>query len=227
MTRHVDSFSLEKIKQWEGLRTRAYPDEGGVLTIGYGHTSSAGAPTVVMGMQISEQEATDILMRDLAKFEKRVERFVKVPLTDGQHGALVSFDLNTGALDSSTLLRKLNAGEYEAVPKELMKYVKVTKGKSLLKRKVTSPGLVNRRSAEIGLWAKGSRVASNTVEPASPQTGIAKAALSPEVLGPAAGTATALFGAASTSSPIGYAVAGVIALCALAAVVYFIRAMRK
>lgn len=225
MIRHINEYSLSKIKQWEGLRTEAYQDEGGVWTIGYGHTSAAGLPAVSRGMKISEQEATNILIQDLGKFEARVERLVKVPLTDHQFGALVSFDLNTGALDKSTLLKKLNGGDYEAVPKELMKWTKVKSGPLGMKK--NSPGLVNRRSAEIGLWSKGSKVASNTVEPASPQPNVMKAALSPEVLGPAAGTATALFGAASTSSPIGYVVAAVIALGAIAAIIYFIRAMRK
>jgi lysozyme len=57
---------------------------------------------------------------------------------------LVSFDFNTGALHKSTLLKKPNTGDYDAVPKK-------------------SKGLVNRRSAEAGLWAKAEFVASNTV----------------------------------------------------------------
>ncbi|WP_247643165.1 lysozyme [Brucella sp. B13-0095] len=84
-----------------------------------------------------------------------VERLVKVPLTDNQFAALVSFDFNTGALDKSTLLKKLNKGDYAAVPVELMKWVNAG-GKKI-------NGLVNRRAAEAGLWAKGDFVSSNYV----------------------------------------------------------------
>ncbi|WP_057258479.1 MULTISPECIES: lysozyme [Ensifer] len=62
-------------------------------------------------MIITEAEAEAILRADLAKFEERVSRLVKVPLTDNQHAVLVSFDFNIGRLGKSTLLKKLNAGD--------------------------------------------------------------------------------------------------------------------
>lgn len=154
MTRRINAAGLSLIKQWEGCKLVAYPDTGGVLTIGYGHTSAAGIPAVRSGMRISDVEAEKILQSDLRKFEERVERLVKVPLTDNQFAVLVSFDFNTGALHKSTLLKKLNAGDYNAVPVELMKWVN-DNGKK-------QKGLVNRRAAEAGLWAKGEFVASNT-----------------------------------------------------------------
>ena len=147
MTRRINAAGLSHVKRWEGLRTRAYRDVAGILTIGYGHTSAAGAPVVKDGMTITEAEAEEILRRDLQKFEERVERFVKVPLTDNQHAVIVSFDFNTGKLDKSTLLKKLNKGDYDAVPTELMKWVHAG-GKKV-------KGLVNRRAAEAGLWARG------------------------------------------------------------------------
>lgn len=155
MARRINAAGLSLVKQWEGLKNTAYRDVAGVLTIGYGHTSAAGAPTVTPGMAIGDKEAERILKDDLAKFEGRVERFVKVPLTDNQFAALVSFDFNTGALDKSTLLKKLNKGDYAAVPVELMKWVNAG-GKKV-------QGLVNRRAAEAGLWAKGNFVSSNYV----------------------------------------------------------------
>ena len=156
MTRRINAAGLAHIMQWEGLQLIAYKDVAGVLTIGYGHTSAAGIPHVKAGMRISKQEAEDILKADLGKFEERVSRLVKVALTDNQFAALVSFDFNTGSLHKSTLLKKLNAGDYGAVPSELMKWVNAG-GKRV-------PGLVNRRAAEAGLWAKGEFVSSNTVE---------------------------------------------------------------
>lgn len=154
--RKVNQEGVDLIKRWEGLELKAYTDSAGVLTIGYGHTSAAGAPKVYAGMTISEPEAEAVLKSDLSKFEERVSRLVKVPLTDNQFAALVSFDFNTGALHKSTLLKKLNAGNYEAVPGELSKWVNAG-GKKL-------KGLVNRRAAEAGLWARGSFVSSNTQE---------------------------------------------------------------
>jgi GH24 family phage-related lysozyme (muramidase) len=132
------------IKAHEGKRLSAYTCPGGVLTIGYGHTSAAGKPDVVRGMRISEREAEDILRRDLSRFEARVNRLVKVPLTQGQFDALVSFDFNTGKLHSSTLLKRLNAGKYSDVPRQLMRWVNGG-GREL-------PGLVRRRRDEAELW---------------------------------------------------------------------------
>lgn len=154
--RNVNKAGLELIKQWEGKKLRAYVDTGGVLTIGYGHTSAAGAPKVVSGMQITEEEATEILKRDIDGVETSVEKLVKVPLSDNQFGALVAFVYNIGETQfkGSTLLRKLNQGKYDAVPGELAKWVN-DNGKRI-------KGLVNRRAAEAGLWVKGDFVSSNT-----------------------------------------------------------------
>jgi lysozyme len=156
MARRINAAGLSHIMQWEGKRLVAYQDVAGIWTIGYGHTTAAGIPRVREGMRISDKEAEDILKSDLRKFEDRVSRLVKVPLTDNQFAVLVSFDFNTGALHKSTLLKTLNAGDYHAVPAELMKWVNAG-GKRV-------QGLVNRRAAEAGLWAKGEFVSSNTVE---------------------------------------------------------------
>lgn len=156
MARRINAAGLSHIMQWEGKRLYSYQDVAGIWTIGYGHTSAAGLPKVREGMRISEKEAEDILRQDLSKFEARVESLVKVPVTDNQFAVLVSFDFNTGALHKSTLLKKLNARDYEAIPAELMKWVNAG-GKKV-------KGLVNRRAAEAGLWVKGEFVSSNTVE---------------------------------------------------------------
>jgi lysozyme len=85
-------------------------------------------------------------MRDLVRFERAVQRAVTVPLTDNQFAALVSFTFNLGegALQKSTLLKLLNAGDYNSVPSELQKWVKAG-GQTLA-------GLVKRRMAEADLW---------------------------------------------------------------------------
>ena len=137
---------LKLIMQFEGLRRKAYRCPAGVWTIGYGHTSAAGAPEVRDGLRISAQEAEAILKKDLAGFEAAVVGMVKTKLTQAQFDVLVSFAYNcgVGALRASTLLKRVNTGGFDAVPAELMKWTKA-KGKEL-------PGLVRRRRAEAALW---------------------------------------------------------------------------
>lgn len=159
MTRRVTPHCRSKIQQWEGLRLEAYQDGAGVWTIGYGHTGG-----VKPGQVCTKAQADAWLRADLAESEYAVAHLVKVDLTDNQFGALVAFVFNVGvsAFAGSTLLRKLNAGDYAAVPGELAKWNKITvKG-----RKVASKGLSNRRAAEAGLWASDAPVASASV-PAS------------------------------------------------------------
>jgi lysozyme len=152
MARRVSEEALALIKRWEGLKLQAYKCVAGVWTVGFGHVATARP-----GMVISETQATRLLMEDLARFEAAIERLVRVPLSDGQFGALVSwcFNVGEGAASRSSLIRKLNAGEYDAVPGELARWNKVA-GKVV-------PGLSNRRAAEAGLWARGSHVASASV----------------------------------------------------------------
>ena len=76
MNRRINAAGLALVKQWEGLKTKAYRDVADVLTIGYWHTSAAGAPVVTLNMVITEAEAGAILLADLAKFEERVSRLV-------------------------------------------------------------------------------------------------------------------------------------------------------
>ncbi len=149
MARQINRAGLELVKCCEGFRKQAYRCPAGVWTIGYGHTHG-----VKPGMEVAEEEAEEILNQDLAEAGEHVERLVRVPLTDPQFSALVSFVFNVGAgrLESSTLLLRLNTGDYDAVPSELAKWVKATDPKT--GRKVALPGLVRRRAEEGELWLK-------------------------------------------------------------------------
>jgi len=142
----TSAAGINLIKEFEGVRLKAYRCPADVWTIGVGHTSAAGPPVVKAGMEITNAQAMKILANDLVKFEDGVDSAVKVPLKQNQFDALVSFAFNVGlgALAKSTLLKKLNAGQYDAVPAELMKWTKAG-GKEL-------PGLVRRRRAEAALW---------------------------------------------------------------------------
>jgi len=96
MTRKINSDGLDHLKRWEGLRLQAYQDVKGVWTIGYGHTSAAGFPSVEAGLTITKQRAEDILTKDLIQYERAVSQSVKVPINDNQFAALVSFCYNVG-----------------------------------------------------------------------------------------------------------------------------------
>lgn len=130
------------IKQREGVVLSAYKDSVGILTIGVGHTSAAGPPTVYKGMKITAAQADEILSRDLAIFEKGVSQAVKVPLSQNEFDALVSFAFNVGvgAFQKSTLLKELNKGNRYGAANELLRWNKA--GGKVLK------GLTNRRKAE-------------------------------------------------------------------------------
>lgn len=132
------------IKSAEGLRLKAYPDPGtGGLpwTIGYGSTSG-----VTRNMVITEAQAEQMLAADLVRFELIVERAVRVPVTQGQFDALVSFTYNVGEgnFTKSTLLRQLNAGDTAGAAEQFSRWVHAG-GKVL-------PGLVKRRAAERALF---------------------------------------------------------------------------
>ena len=107
----MQTVNKQAIKNHEGLRLTAYKDGGGVWTIGYGHTGS----DVREGLTIPLSEAERLLTRDLRVAEGHVNDAVKVKLTQNQFDALVSFTYNLGggAFRSSTLLKLLNAGDYE------------------------------------------------------------------------------------------------------------------
>ena len=124
------------IKRFEGLRTKAYADPVNIPTIGYGHTKGVK----LNDPEITEAEADRLLAEDLKLYEGPINEMVKVPLTQGQFDALVSFafNLGTGALRGSTLLKKLNAGQPCA--DEFLRW-NMAGGKAM-------PGLTRRRQAE-------------------------------------------------------------------------------
>ncbi|MDD2900835.1 MAG: glycoside hydrolase family protein [Syntrophales bacterium] len=136
---------LEFIKNEEGCVLHVYRDPAGYPTIGVGHLIKPGEAFDT----ITEEEALQLLARDLAVAENAVNQMVRVPLTQNQFEALVSFVFNVGSgnFQKSTLLKLLNQGRYDAVPGELAKWRKA--GGQVL------PGLVARRRREAELWGEG------------------------------------------------------------------------
>ena len=132
---------LSLIKKFEGCKLEAYKCSAGVWTIGYGHTTG-----VKEGDVCTQEEAEKLLRGDIFKFEEYVQDSVKVDLDQSQFDALVAwtFNLGPGNLRSSTMLKKLNNGEYESVPFEMRRWNKAG-GKTL-------DGLIRRREAESLLF---------------------------------------------------------------------------
>ncbi len=139
--RHITQEGLDLIKRFEGFSPTIYICPAGYPTIGYGHVVRDDERDRFAN-GIDEQEAEDLLQRDVRWAEQGVLRLVNVPLTDGQFDALVSFTFNlgTGALQRSTLRRKVNREEHDQVPQEFMRWVWA--GGRRLK------GLILRRTAE-------------------------------------------------------------------------------
>lgn len=134
------------IKEFEGCKLTAYQDSVGVWTIGYGWTKPVDGKPIRAGMTIKQETAERLLKTGLVSYESDVSRLVKVDLTQGQFDALVSFTYNLGArsLSTSTLLRKLNAGDYAGAADEFLRWNKAG-GKVL-------NGLTRRREAERDLF---------------------------------------------------------------------------
>ena len=143
MRRKTSKAGIELIKSHEGMRLEAYQCPAGVWTIGYGHTKDVKPKQI-----IDTRQAVELLKEDLKECEDVVNGCTKVPLNQNQFDALVSFvfNLGSGALKSSTLLKKLRQGDYEGAANEFTRWVFA--GNKRL------PGLVIRRQEEKELFLK-------------------------------------------------------------------------
>jgi lysozyme len=134
---------LSMIKKYEGCKLHAYADVVGVWTIGYGHTKG-----VKPGQTITQEQADTWLMEEYDQFEAGVKKLLHVPVNENQLGALVCFAYNVGLgnLSSSTLLKKINAGDFKGADSEFAKWNKAG-GKPYA-------GLTARRLDEAMLFLK-------------------------------------------------------------------------
>jgi GH24 family phage-related lysozyme (muramidase) len=141
------------IQKWEGLFLKAYLDPVGVLTIGYGTISNKQLGINVRpGMVISKEKAVEWMRVELRQQEQWMANLIKVPLTQYQWDCLDSFVFNVGIgnFKRSTLLKKLNKGDYASVPSELLKWTKARDRRT--NKYVTLRGLLNRRNDEARMW---------------------------------------------------------------------------
>jgi lysozyme len=154
MPMRVSDAGVSAIAAHEGLRLDAYPDPGSVdgrpVTIGYGATTTAAGATWQIGDRITEAEAERLLRRDVTVAEEAVRRLVHVPLAQAQYDALTSFVFNVGAraFETSTLLERLNAGDYDGAAAQFGRWI-YNDGRVM-------PGLQARRAAEAELFASAS-----------------------------------------------------------------------
>lgn len=145
--RTISNTGANLIKKWEGLRLQSYLDPVGIWTIGYGHTRTAGP-----NQTITEAQADQLLRDDIAEFEGYVRHYVNSDINQSQFDALVSFTFNLGpgALQGSTLLRKVNANPNDrSIPDEFRKWNRA--GGYIME------GLVRRREEEAELYANGQK----------------------------------------------------------------------
>jgi lysozyme len=143
--RHITQNGLDQIKRFEGFSRTVYFCPAGYPTIGYGHVVKDDED---FSADIDEAKGEELLRQDAMIAERAVLRLINVPLTDGQFDALVSFTYNLGggALQRSTLRRKINREEHAEVPEQFMRWVWA--GGRKLK------GLVRRRATEADLYEK-------------------------------------------------------------------------
>lgn len=134
----VIAIAAVLIPNLEGVRYEPYRDVVGVLTVCYGHTGA----DIVIGKRYTSGECKALLDKDLVPFARSVERSVKIPASEYQKASLISFSYNVGvkAFESSTLLRKLNAGDSKGACDEMRRWNKA--GGKVWK------GLINRREVE-------------------------------------------------------------------------------
>ena len=138
---------IAMIKTAEKFMPSPYICSAGKLTIGYGHVI---LPTDKFTRPLTEQEASELLVKDLLPREAAIDAMVKVPINQNQFDALSMFAFNVGipALKESTLLRYLNSKRFEMAAAEFLKWNHETRGG----KKVVSLGLSRRRKVEHDLF---------------------------------------------------------------------------
>lgn len=148
MTMVTSDEGIALIKAFEGFQAHPYRDTGGLWTVGYGHKVVSG-DGVVINDYITPVQGTSLLRHDVAVAEIVVNKLVKVPLNQNQFDALVSFTYNLGGgnLLKSTLLKVLNAGDYDRAASEFLKWDYVAGA--------PNEAIANRRRKESTLFSTG------------------------------------------------------------------------
>ena len=148
MKNSISKVGIDLIKSFEGCYLKAYKCPAGVWTIGWGTTEPIDGVKPHEGMVITQKQADELLIKNLKGYENAVNEYITYSINQNQFDALVSFAYNcgNGALKTSTLLKKLNAGDVHGAANEFLRWNKAN-GKVL-------NGLTRRREAERKLFLK-------------------------------------------------------------------------
>lgn len=174
MANMINGATIDLVKQFEGLGDgdkdkpglQPYICPAGYWTIGYGRVVrgadgrmfkgqvDAKAASAVYPNGIDERQASAFLSDDLTGVGRQVAGKVRVALTDNQFGACTSFvyNIGIGAFAASTLLKKLNAGDFAGAADQFLVWNKTTDPRTGRKMELT--GLTRRRQAERGLFLR-------------------------------------------------------------------------
>ena len=147
----ISENGIKLLKEFEGEILKGYLDAVGLLTVGVGHLVLAGEP-YKLGQKITAEESNNLLKKDLDRFENFLNSVIKVQINQNQFDALLSLCFNIGQrnFQNSSVLRKLNAGNYAAAAAAFKLWNKARKNGRLIVLK----GLVRRRAAEMELFLK-------------------------------------------------------------------------
>ena len=143
----ISSKGLELIKEFEGFSANAYLCPAKIPTIGYGNTFWEDGRKVKLGEQISKTNALELLELVANKdFADKIFPLIKVKVSQNQFDAMVSlaYNIGVGNFSKSTLLKKVNSGDFDGASNEFLKWNK-SSGKELL-------GLTRRREREKDLF---------------------------------------------------------------------------
>lgn len=143
----INKAGKDLIKRFEGCKLKAYKCPAGVWTIGYGNTFYEDGTKVKEGDVITQERADELFDIIINDFARMTDALVKSDVTENNFAAIVSFTFNvgTGNLKKSTLLKKINANPKDpSIRAEFMKWTRANN--------VVLKGLVRRREAEAKLY---------------------------------------------------------------------------
>ena len=158
----TNKAGIELIKEFEGLKLKAYICPAGVPTIGYGHTKTVTMEDVRNGKTITPKLAEELLKADLRDFEEPVLNACKLKPNENQFSAMVALAFNIGiaGFRKSSVLRNHNAGDEDSAARSFALWNKAT----VNGKKVELRGLTRRRAAEASLYLKPIKVEATELQ---------------------------------------------------------------
>ncbi|MET0314079.1 MAG: lysozyme, partial [Hansschlegelia sp.] len=140
---NTSTLGLAELIGHESIVTRRYRDSAGVWKVGVGHVKAAGAPDPsVITTDLAVSDLVALFRKDIAAVEKDVRAALRVPVTQNEFDALVSFHFDTGSIYRASLTKSLNSGDRSTAAAQFMHWNK-------------PPEVIDRRMAEMILFRDG------------------------------------------------------------------------